>query len=698
MKKFDSTDVNQKKNSKAFAIKSAVKAERKFRHKADLLEKKKHIPLVDRTPLEPPPIVVSIIGSKGVGKSTLIRCLIRQMTRAVIKEIKGPITVVAAKKRRVTFLECDNNINSMIDIAKISDLSLLLIDASFGFEVEIFEYLNICQTHGFPRIMGVLNHLDNFKNKKKLKNVKKNLKHRFWTEVYQGAKLFYLSGMVKGDYLKNEVKNLNRFISIMKFRPLQWRSIHPYLLVDRFEDLTNQNALHEDPKCDRKVSFYGYCRGSFFKNGQSVHLPGCGDYTIASLSFLPDPCPLAEKDKQKKRRSLNQKDRVIYAPFAGVGGILYDKDAVYIDLKGSHSHGTEGEDEASQLVKSIVNSEKFLDEEVVQSRIQLFADQKLTDSTTRPGSADNKLDEEDSSVESDDEAINDDDTDGMKENSENDEEDSQDDYSDQSMGEDDENHNKRIKFNDNSDDDDLHKAREKLRFDGDSDDDEEMFQSPKMAENLTARAALNYYLRQKSSNNIQALVYGDAFDLKEDTYLEEGRDVAGGLLKAVRKRFEDTTNMNYTLNSIECTKFPKDVVQDWNNYRVLDSIRDCFVTGKWEADEDAENLLKEEDEDLFGDFEDLEASATKENITSDKKPETDINKTEEELEAERRLKKEQKKKEFDAKYDEGALDKEEQVEKPTFYDEWKEQLDEQAKVSSPILFILMTNRISFKAQ
>ena len=40
--------------------------------------------------------------------------------------------------------------------------------------------------------MGVLTHLDTFKNSKTLQRTKKNLKQRFWTEVYQGAKLFYL--------------------------------------------------------------------------------------------------------------------------------------------------------------------------------------------------------------------------------------------------------------------------------------------------------------------------------------------------------------------------------------------------------------------------------------------------------------------------------------------------------------------------
>ena len=49
---------------------------------------------------------------------------------------------------------------------------------------------------------------------------------------------------------------------------------------------------------------------------------GCGDFTLSSVSVLPDPCPLPEK---AKKRSLNEKEKLIYAPMAGVGGIVYDK-------------------------------------------------------------------------------------------------------------------------------------------------------------------------------------------------------------------------------------------------------------------------------------------------------------------------------------------------------------------------------------
>jgi ribosome biogenesis protein BMS1 len=51
--------------------------------------------------------------------------------------------------------------------------------------------------------------------------------------------------------------------------------------------------------------------------------------------------PNNRSDKTKQaRRVLNEKERLLYAPFSGVGGIVYDKDAVYIELGGSHSHRT----------------------------------------------------------------------------------------------------------------------------------------------------------------------------------------------------------------------------------------------------------------------------------------------------------------------------------------------------------------------
>ncbi|XP_008474135.1 ribosome biogenesis protein BMS1 homolog [Diaphorina citri] len=116
---------------------------------------------------------------------------------------------------------------------------------------------------------------------------------------------------------------------------------------------------------------------------------------------------------------------------------------------------------------------------------------------------------------------------------------------------------------------------------------------------------------------------------------------------------------------------------------IKDSIRDCFVTGKWKASEDASELLRlddmDDDEELFGDFEDLE---TGEKHSGDKSgggsggvsgggSGDDKPKTRAELMEKKRKLKEQ----FDAEYDDkdGGGN--------TYYDDLKTQATRQAELN-----------------
>jgi len=345
------------------------------------------VPAVEKNVEEPPPFTILVQGPPGVGKSTLIKCLIKHYTRQDVRDAKGPVTVVAGKTRRLAFIECPQDLNGMIDAAKYADLVLLLIDGAFGFEMETFEFLNILQVHGFPKVMGVLTHLDGFKDVKALKKTKKALKHRFWSEIYPGAKLFYLSGIKNAKYLHREVHNLARFVSVMKFRPLQWRQSHPFLVADRVEDVTPAEAVRQDPRCDRDISLYGYVRGTNWKEGVTAHIAGVGDFKVVEAVALPDPCPLPG---QMKRRTLNEKERLIYAPMSDIGGLLYDKDAMYIDIpdwKLQFSHAsvlgnrsttapsTDGLDagEGEAMVRGLQGTRMAVDEKIKASKIQLFA-------------------------------------------------------------------------------------------------------------------------------------------------------------------------------------------------------------------------------------------------------------------------------------------------------------------------------------
>ncbi|KAM6951121.1 ribosome biogenesis protein BMS1 homolog [Aplochiton taeniatus] len=775
----------RKRNPKAFAVQSAVRMAKTFHRAQDIKAKKHHIPLVDRTPTEPPPVVIVVVGPPKVGKSTLIRCLIKNFTRQKLRDICGPVTIVSGKKRRLTFIECGSDINTMIDLAKVADLVLMLIDASFGFEMETFEFLNICQVHGFPRIMGVLTHLDSFKNNKALRKTKKYLKHRFWTEVYQGAKLFYLSGMVYGEYQTQEVKNLGRFISVMKFRPLVWQTSHPYVVADRMEDLTDPERLRVDPKCDRTVSLYGYLRGTYLKNKGQVHIPGVGDFGLSDVSFLPDPCPLP--DAQKKR-ALNEKERLLYAPMAGVGGVVYDKDAVYIDLPGSHVNQEQEEVRpTTELVQSLIGAHSTLDAKMAASKVSLFTgamaltpgeveveaeeEEEEEEEEERNGEVKGPVEsrvwdpkaqrerrkavfteeeeEEDEDAKDSDDDEDDEEEDEEDENEQESEDEQEEDVEEndkktavtqaksqekenkltddvplvkrQKMGSDEEEPIAEVPaFADSEDDlemseDERKDKKEEEEEEDDEEDsedeilDDEVNQEAKKInsaskiekgeekemeeelcyesagalrwkEGLQQKASEAFLRQQQAAPNLRKLVYGT---VAEDADGEEEEEL-GGLFRVSRPE----NKKRQRADAIDTSRFQPDGSRNWNLEEMLDSIRDCFVTGKWEEGEDAATLLKE-DEELYGYFEDMETGEVHkgqkqeqgdkaEDGTGDEDEEEEEEEVpvkvdgDESLKQKRMEKKRRLKERFDTEYDDGDA---------TYFDDLKEEMHKQAELN-----------------
>ena len=79
--------------------------EKKIRRTLDITEKKYHLPVIDRTPDEPPPLVVTVMGPPQCGKTTLIKSLVKRYTRQNLGEIKGPITVVSGTLESVIHVE-----------------------------------------------------------------------------------------------------------------------------------------------------------------------------------------------------------------------------------------------------------------------------------------------------------------------------------------------------------------------------------------------------------------------------------------------------------------------------------------------------------------------------------------------------------------------------------------------------------------
>ena len=696
-----------KRNPRAFIFSSKGKAKIQKARSAEKEQKRMHVPAVERLSDEPPPFTILVHGPPGVGKSTLIKCLIKHYTKQDIKEIKGPVTLVAGKSRRLTFIECPQDMSAMIDAAKYADLVLLLIDGDFGFEMETFEFLNLMQVHGFPKVMGVLTHLDTFTDTKALKKTKKTLKHRFWTEIYQGAKLFYLSGIKNGKYLNREVLNLARFISVMKFRPLSWRQSHPYLVVDRFEDTTSPETIRKNPKCDRDICIYGYLRGTNWKQGTTAHIAGAGDYRPTEVEAMPDPCPLPS---QVKKRGLNEKERLIYAPMSEIGGLLYDKDAMYIDIpdwKVQYSAMTVDQgnnNEGETLVRNLQGTKMAVDEKLQNSKIQLFS--------KGPGFVGHdEFDDED--IEASDEDVGTSDDEASLEGDDSPAE-------DQSPLEEIVQHNGRTRrravFKDHAstgyDDKILNSgnlSEESSGEDDDNDADEGIGNASRWKSMLQANVSALFASR---GVDLQSYIYGNPNESlrkgeSEDKHHIDSDEEDLFFLKRADDKSKvnvSGTNKENIFTDINCldtakqsaiTDLAAEAVEKWRNEGSVEALRDRFVTGDWEAGA-ARNAARPEDDgedEVYGDFEDLETGqvfqGSDDLVTqAAAKALQDVQK--EEIAA----KKAAKKAAFDAAYDQGGskavedsvassskakAGDEDEDKDDTYYDEIKREMAERAQ-------------------
>ncbi|KAI3389811.1 hypothetical protein SNEBB_007934 [Seison nebaliae] len=595
----------KKLNPKAFSINKVNAARKTFNRSADHQAKRLTIPKVEQIVEQLPPLVVAIVGPSKVGKTTLLRSLIKNYTKEKLVDLKGPITILTSKLKRVTLLECPNEMNAMIDVAKCADVVLLLIDASFGFEMETFEFLHICKVHGMPKIIGVMTHLDIFNtDSKSLRKRKKTMKTRFWTEIYSGAKLFYFTKVEKFSlisnkeslkelqiYDKRESANLARFISTSKSRPADWRNSHPYILCDRIEtsELNEKNGT-------RKLLLYGYLRGTSIQlNNINLHIGGVGDCCAESVKKLNDPCPLilnknfdVDKNSGKQsRRRLNIWEKRVYAPFAGVGGLLYDDDAVYIDTKGSHlfNNKTDNHSNKNNQMKEISNlfnnilEEKNIDDE----------------------DDDNEEEYDEEEEEDDDDDNDDDDNDDDNYNDDDDEEEDDDDDDDNDNDDDDDNlewkiDEKRRRLDLNS----LKKFEKRIEIkDSQSDDDDEDDEELKNICRDTNEIMMEYEENIPSESRYidwKRIIYPN--DRTNDDKTNENNEedsLSSGLLNPKTSIDESLMDNTELLMNDEPGKMTN----------LVDSIVDLFPVGKWSMVQDA-HRLQQDDEKQIDDFEDLE--------------------------------------------------------------------------------------------
>ena len=335
------------------------------------LEEKKEPKKVNRikyfTEVDEPPLIIMIQGGHSSGKTTLIKSLVKYYTNQNITSFKGSITVRNSKNQRLTFIECPNDISSLDDCSKIVDVAILLIDARVGFEMETFEFISLLKNHGFTQIMGVITHMDDFRQNKSLSKYKKQIKKRFMKDATDRSKLFYLFGIKNNLYIKLQLHTMARYLKVIKPNQPGFRINHPYIFCDRYDinfsktNITNKENP-EEKNDDVIVSLFGYVRGNHLNKNSLIYINGLGEYNIDFAEKMDDPCPIEMVSKNGKvKRTLKKKDKNLYAPYSNINMLEYDRKSGYINIpeklvtftKGLKEQDNLANDEGVKMVRKL---------------------------------------------------------------------------------------------------------------------------------------------------------------------------------------------------------------------------------------------------------------------------------------------------------------------------------------------------------
>ena len=278
-----------------------------------------------------------IQGGHSSGKTTLIKSLVKYYTNQNITSFKGSITVRNSKNQRLTFIECPNDISSLDDCSKIVDVAILLIDARVGFEMETFEFISLLKNHGFTQIVGVITHMDDFRQNKSLSKYKKQIKKRFMKDATDKSKLFYLFGIKNNLYIKLQLHTMARYLKVIKPNQPGFRINHPYIFCDRydinFSKYIKKETEEEKNEDDVIVSLFGYVRGNHLNKNSLIYINGLGEFNIDFAEKVEDPCPIEMVSKNGKiKRTLKKKDKNLYAPYSNINMLEYDRKSGYINI------------------------------------------------------------------------------------------------------------------------------------------------------------------------------------------------------------------------------------------------------------------------------------------------------------------------------------------------------------------------------
>ncbi len=215
------------------------------------------------------PKFISIIGPANSGRSAIYNGICEYFGKENVNT-DVPYTFIH-KKRKMTLYKPINDFHDIIDTLKVSDLVILVVNLEVGLEKDTLEVINVINAIGIMKIMVVYSN----NKKKSLNNKKKTITKRIQKEF--GFKFNFF------DFEKDNMSKIGRAIEIMKITYNSWKSLHPYIVVDK-----------EDGGY-----LCGYLRGRPISMNTKLHahIPGYGDYVISDI----------KKDNNKNEIEIEQR-------------------------------------------------------------------------------------------------------------------------------------------------------------------------------------------------------------------------------------------------------------------------------------------------------------------------------------------------------------------------------------------------------
>eukprot|EP00998_Keelungia_sp_KM082_P002450 NODE_129_length_2556_cov_58.613833_g125_i0.p1 GENE.NODE_129_length_2556_cov_58.613833_g125_i0~~NODE_129_length_2556_cov_58.613833_g125_i0.p1 ORF type:complete len:834 (+),score=224.09 NODE_129_length_2556_cov_58.613833_g125_i0:376-2502(+) len=142
------------------------------------------------------------------------------------------------------------------------------------------KFLSILTAFGVPSVVIALQGLASISNRKQRKHLK-NVHNRFFNTLFAGT-----PSIMEVD-TDAQVLALTRALTEMKLRPLHWRSLTPYFLVD--------NARFEKHGDEEYFACSGYLKGASLSPNNLAYITNIGTLEIARVETTADPVELNRK-------------------------------------------------------------------------------------------------------------------------------------------------------------------------------------------------------------------------------------------------------------------------------------------------------------------------------------------------------------------------------------------------------------------